>query len=49
VHDVAGAHDYLRVHQALARGADDALALAPELRREGGVGMARQGLRREAV
>jgi dihydropteroate synthase len=34
VHDVAGAHDYLRVHQALAKGADAELELAPELRRE---------------
>jgi dihydropteroate synthase len=34
VHDVAGARDYLRVEDALANGADDALALAPELRRE---------------
>ena len=34
VHDVAGARDYLRVHDALAHGADEALALAPELRRE---------------
>jgi dihydropteroate synthase len=34
VHDVAGARDYLRVHEALARGADSALRLAPELRRE---------------
>jgi dihydropteroate synthase len=34
VHDVAGAHDYLRVHEALRDGADDALQLAPQLRRE---------------
>jgi dihydropteroate synthase len=34
VHDVAGAHDYLRVHDALANGADGGLALAPDLRRE---------------
>jgi len=34
VHDVAGARDYLRVHEALAKGADRALELAPELRRE---------------
>ena len=34
VHDVAGAHDYLRVHEALRDGADDALPLAPALRRE---------------
>jgi dihydropteroate synthase len=34
VHDVAGAHDYLRVHEALRTGADDALQLAPALRRE---------------
>jgi dihydropteroate synthase len=34
VHDVAGARDYLRVHHALANGADSALALAPDLRRE---------------
>jgi dihydropteroate synthase len=34
VHDVAGARDYLRVHDALEDGADDALALAAELRRE---------------
>ena len=34
VHDVAGARDYLRVHAALASGADSSLALAPELRRE---------------
>jgi len=34
VHDVAGARDYLRVQHALANGADAALALAPELRRE---------------
>jgi dihydropteroate synthase len=34
VHDVAGARDYLRVRRALADGADAALELAPELRRE---------------
>jgi dihydropteroate synthase len=34
VHDVAGARDYLRVHHALANGADPALELAPALRRE---------------
>jgi dihydropteroate synthase len=34
VHDVAGARDYLRVHHALANGADPALKLAPALRRE---------------
>jgi dihydropteroate synthase len=34
VHDVAGARDYLRVHDALANGADAALELAPHLRRE---------------
>jgi dihydropteroate synthase len=34
VHDVAGARDYLRVHDALANGADSELKLAPELRRE---------------
>ena len=34
VHDVAGAYDYLRVEDALTHGADEALALAPELRRE---------------
>jgi dihydropteroate synthase len=34
VHDVAGARDYLRVRDALAKGADGALELAPELRRE---------------
>jgi dihydropteroate synthase len=34
VHDVPGARDYLRVHAALASGADSSLALAPELRRE---------------
>jgi dihydropteroate synthase len=34
VHDVAGAHDYLRVHEALEHGADASLALAPDLRRE---------------
>jgi dihydropteroate synthase len=34
VHDVAGAGDYLRVREALERGVDGALELAPELRRE---------------
>lgn len=34
VHDVAGAHDYLRVHAALAQGADAALELDAALRRE---------------
>jgi dihydropteroate synthase len=34
VHDVAGARDYLRVRDALANGADSALELAPDLRRE---------------
>jgi dihydropteroate synthase len=34
VHDVAGARDYLRVQDALANGADGALELAPDLRRE---------------
>src|SRR5688572_33243565 len=34
VHDVAGAHDYLRVHHALANGANADLELAPRLRRE---------------
>ena len=34
VHDVAGACDYLRVHHALAGGADTDLELAPGLRRE---------------
>jgi dihydropteroate synthase len=34
VHDVAGARDYLRVHEALVSGADGALELAAELRRE---------------
>jgi len=34
VHDVAGTRDFLRVHEALAKGADRALELAPELRRE---------------
>ena len=34
VHDVAGAHDYLRVHEALTEGADAALELASELKRE---------------
>ena len=34
VHDVTGARDYLRVHAALADGADDGLELASELKRE---------------
>ena len=34
VHDVAGTRDFLRVRDALENGADAALALAPELRRE---------------
>ena len=34
VHDVAGTRDYLRVHDALENGADGALELALELRRE---------------
>jgi dihydropteroate synthase len=34
VHDVAGARDYLRVHEALANGADGALELSPDLKRE---------------
>jgi dihydropteroate synthase len=34
VHDVAGARDYLRVHDALTDGADSTLELAPELKRE---------------
>jgi dihydropteroate synthase len=34
VHDVAGTRDFLHVHDALRRGADDGLALAPDLRRE---------------
>jgi dihydropteroate synthase len=34
VHDVAGAHDYLRVHEALTEGADATLELASELKRE---------------
>jgi dihydropteroate synthase len=34
VHDVAGTHDFLRVHDALRHGAHDGLALAPDLRRE---------------
>ena len=34
VHDVAGARDYLRVRHALEHGADAALELAPDLRRE---------------
>ena len=34
VHDVAGARDYLCVEDALTNGADEALSLAPELRRE---------------
>jgi dihydropteroate synthase len=36
VHDVAGARDYLRVHDALANGSEDALELAAALRREAG-------------
>jgi dihydropteroate synthase len=36
VHDVAGARDYLRVHDALANGTEDALELAAALRREQG-------------
>jgi dihydropteroate synthase len=34
VHDVAGARDYLRVHDALANGTEGALELSAELRRE---------------
>jgi len=34
VHDVAGARDYLRVHEALTEGADGGLKLATELKRE---------------
>jgi dihydropteroate synthase len=34
VHDVAGARDYLRVHDALANGTDSELDLAAQLRRE---------------
>jgi dihydropteroate synthase len=34
VHDVAGARDYMRVHDALAKGADGTLELAPGVRRE---------------
>ncbi len=34
VHDVAGARDYLRVHEALTDGADGALELASDLKRE---------------
>jgi dihydropteroate synthase len=34
VHDVAGARDYLRVQDALTNGADSALELAAELKRE---------------
>jgi dihydropteroate synthase len=34
VHDVAGARDYLRVHDALAGGPDRGLELAANLRRE---------------
>jgi dihydropteroate synthase len=34
VHDVTGARDYLRVHDALVNGTDSALELAAELRRE---------------
>jgi dihydropteroate synthase len=33
-HDVAGARDYLRVHDALANGAESTLELAAELKRE---------------
>jgi dihydropteroate synthase len=34
VHDVAGAHDYLRVHSALDRGTESTLELPDDLRRE---------------
>ena len=34
VHDVGGARDYMRVHDALRNGTTDPLELAPELRRE---------------
>jgi dihydropteroate synthase len=34
VHDVAGARDYLRVHEALTDGTDGALELASDLKRE---------------
>jgi len=34
VHDVAGARDYLRVHDALANGTESTLELAAELKRE---------------
>jgi dihydropteroate synthase len=34
VHDVTGARDYLRVHEALTEGADNTLELASELKRE---------------
>ena len=34
VHDVRGARDYMRVHDALRNGTTDPLELAPELRRE---------------
>jgi hypothetical protein len=34
VHDVAAARDYLRVQDALTDGADSALKLAAELKRE---------------
>jgi dihydropteroate synthase len=34
VHDVAGARDYLTVHEALANGAESTLELAAALRRE---------------
>ena len=34
VHDVAGAHDYLSVREALSEGADSTLELASELKRE---------------
>jgi dihydropteroate synthase len=36
VHDVAGARDYLRVHDALANGTEGGLELAAALRREAG-------------
>jgi dihydropteroate synthase len=34
VHDVAGARDYLRVHDAIANGASNTLSLATDLRRD---------------
>jgi hypothetical protein len=34
VHDVAGARDYLRVQDALTSGADGAVELAADLKRE---------------